>query len=239
MTTQSVSAQIMLNTGESVHLQSNITDGTESELKTAGNNVSSGGGVSAQSIGVFAEGKAITSFIQPVTAATKCVYAYISRRGEILKVLPVATNATDSAVYSKPYPCNVVLQAGDTIRVLTIASATARNCAYNVVTNRGVNAIFAVTPTGGSAGGTSNELTHILTNQGIGSSLQGQQIMSHFTNSSDAPKYMGGSVLILNDRGLPIGSSLAVNQNKLQVEPSMMGTCGIGLNFQAVVLTTS
>jgi hypothetical protein len=223
MTTQSVSAQIMLNTGESVNLQSTFTDGTESELKTAGNNVSSGGGVSAQSIGVFAEGKAITSFIQPVTAATKCVYAYISRRGEILKVLPVATNATNSAVYSKPYP----------------SSWRYHSSFNNVVTNRGVNAIFAVTPTGGSAGGTSNELTHILTNQGIGSSLQGQQIMSHFTNSSDAGKYMGGSVLVLNDRGLPIGSSLAVNQNNLQVEPSMMGTCGIGLNFQAVVLTTS
>lgn len=234
MTTQAVSAQIMLNTGESVNLLSTLTDGTEGELKTSGV-VSAGGGVSAQSIGVFAEGKAITSFIQPVTAVTKCVYAFISRRGEVLKVLPVATNATNSAVYSKPYPCNVVLQAGDTIRVLTLASATARNCAYNVVTNRGVNAIFAVTPSGAGT----NELTHILTGQSIGSSLQGQQIMSHFTNSSDAGKYRGGSVLILNDRGLPIGTSVAINQNNLQVEPSMMGVCGIGLNFQAVCITTS
>ena len=74
MTTQAVSAQLMLNTGESVNLSGTFTDGTESELQTSAV-VSAGGGVSAQSIGVFADGKVITSFIQPITAATKAVYA--------------------------------------------------------------------------------------------------------------------------------------------------------------------
>ena len=230
MTTQAVTAQIMLNTGESVNLSGTFTDGTESELQTSGV-VSAGGGVSAQSIGVFADGKVITSFIQPVTAATKAVYAYVSRRGEIYRCLPVASNT----VSSEAVQVNIPLQAGDTIRVLTIASSTARNCAYNVVTNRGVNAIFTVTPSGAAT----NELTHILTGQSIGSSLQGQQIVAHYTNSSDGAKYRGGSVLVLNDRGLPVGSSLAVNQNNLQVLPSMAGTCGINLNFQAVSITTS
>ena len=55
MTTQAVSAQIMLNTGESVNLSGTFTDTVESELLTSGN-VSAGGGVSAQSIGVFADG---------------------------------------------------------------------------------------------------------------------------------------------------------------------------------------
>lgn len=230
MTTQAVTAQIMLNTGESVNLSGTFTDGTESELQTSGV-VSAGGGVSAQSIGVFADGKVITSFIKPVTGATKVVYAYVSRRGEIYRCLPVATNT----VSSEAVQINIPLQAGDTIRVLTIASATARNCAYNVITNRGVNAIFTVTPSGAAT----NELTHILTGQSIGSSLQGQVITAHYTNSSDGAKYRGGSVLVLNDRGLPVGSSLAVNQNNLQVLPSMAGTCGINLNFQAVAITTS
>tara|TARA_R100000654_G_scaffold38933_1_gene64722 strand:- start:93 stop:785 length:693 start_codon:yes stop_codon:yes gene_type:complete len=230
MTTQKVSCQLMLSTGESVNLGGTFTDGTESELQTTGV-VSAGGGVSAQSIGVYAENKSIVSIIQPVTAENKIVYAYISRRGEILKCLPVASGT----VSSEPYPCQVLLQAGDTIRVLTKASITARDCAYNVVTNRGVNAIFTVTPSGAAT----NELTHILTGQSIGSSLQNQMIISHFTNSSDGAKYRGGSVLVLNDRGLPVGTSLAVNQNNLQVLPSMFGTCGINLNFKAVAITTS
>lgn len=234
MTTQAVSCQLTLSDGSSVNLGNTVTDGTLSELLTSGV-VSAGGGVSAQSIGTFGEGKVITSIIQPVTGATRVVHAFISRRGEILKCLPVATNATNSSVYSVPYPCNVLLQSGDTIQVLTQASSTSRTCAYNVVTAQGVNAIFGVTP----AGAATNELTHILTGQSIGSSLQGQTIVSHFTNSTDAGKYRGGSVLVLNDRGLPVGTSLAVNQNNLQVLPSMMGTCGIGLNFEAVCITTS
>jgi hypothetical protein len=230
MTTQAVSAQLMLSDGSSVNMLSTLTDGTEGEVQTSAV-VSAGGGVSAQSIGTFAEGKAITQIIQPFTAVTKIVYAYISRRGEILKILPIASGV----VATQPYPCNVVLQAGDTIRALTIASASARNCAYNVVTASGVNAIFTVTPSGAAT----NELTHILTGQSIGSSLQGQRIVSHFCNSTDGAKYRGGSVLVLNDRGLPVGSALAQSQSTLQVMPNGAGTCGVGLNFEAVCITTS
>ena len=230
MTTQAVSAQLMLSDGSSVNLLSTLTDGTPGEILTSAV-VSAGGGVSAQSIGTFAEGKAITQIIQPFTAVTKICYAYISRRGEILKILPVASGV----IATQPYPCNVVLQAGDTIRALTLASNTARACVYNVVTASGVNAIFSVTPSGAAT----NELTHILTNQSIGSSLQGQRIISHYTNSTDGAKYRGGSVLVLNDRGLPVGSSLAQSQTSLQVMPNGAGTCGIGLNFEAVCITTS
>ena len=230
MTTQAVSAQLMLSDGSSVNLLSTLTDGTPGEILTSAV-VSAGGGVSAQSIGTFAEGKAITQIIQPFTAVTKICYAYISRRGEILKILPVASGV----IATQPYPCNVVLEAGDTIRALTLASNTARACVYNVVTASGVNAIFSVTPSGAAT----NELTHILTNQSIGSSLQGQRIISHYTNSTDGAKYRGGSVLVLNDRGLPVGSSLAQSQTSLQVMPNGAGTCGIGLNFEAVCITTS
>ena len=59
MTTQAVSCQLMLNDGSSVNLLSTLTDGTQGELKTSGV-VSAGGGVSAQSIGTFGEGKVIT-----------------------------------------------------------------------------------------------------------------------------------------------------------------------------------
>jgi hypothetical protein len=132
-------------------------------------------------------------------------------------------------------PCAFRLQAGDTLRVLTAASNTNRAAAYNVVTNTGVNAIFTVTPTGAAT----NELTHILTGQQLGESLNGQTIMSHFFNSTDGAKYRGGSALILSDRGLPVGACIAVSQTSLQVQPNMMGLASIALNFKAVCITTS
>ena len=230
MTTQAVSAQFALNTGEQVNMLTTVTDGTESEVKTSGV-VSAAGGVSAQSLGTFADGKVITQIIQPPAAATKIIYAYISRRGEIAKVLPVVSGI----VVSQPQPCAFRLQAGDTLRVLTAASNTNRAAAYNVVTNQGVNAIFTVTPTGAAT----NQLTHILTGQTIGESLNGQSIAMHFFNSTDGAKYRGGSALILSDRGLPVGSCIATSQTDLQISPNMMGLCGIALNFQAVCITTS
>jgi len=138
-------------------------------------------------------------------------------------------------VVSQPMPCGFRLQAGDTLRVLTAASNTNRAAAYNVVTAQGVNAIFSVTPTGAAT----NQLTHILTGQTIGESLNGQRIASHYFNSTDGAKYRGGSALILSDRGLPVGACIAVAQTSLQVQPNSMGTCGIALNFQAVAITTS
>ena len=230
MTTQSVSAQFGLNTGEQVNMLTTVTDGLESELLTSGV-VTAAGGVSAQSLGTFADGKVITQIIQPPAASTKIIYAYISRRGEIAKVVPVVSGV----VVSQPLPCAFRLQAGDTLRVLTAASNTDRTAAYNVTTNQGVHAIFSVKPTGAAT----NQLTHILTGQTIGQSLTGQSLASHFFNSTDGAKYRGGSALVLSDRGLPVGACIATSQTDLQVNANMMGLCGIALNFQAVCITTS
>jgi len=145
--------------------------------------------------------------------------------------LPVVS----SVVVSQPLPCAFRLQAGDTLRVLTAASNANRAAAYNVITNAGVHAIFSVTPTGAAT----NQLTHILTGQTIGESLNGQRIASHFFNSTDGAKYRGGSALILSDRGLPVGACIATSQVDLQVAPNSMGLAPIALNFQAVCITTA
>ena len=228
MANVAVQAAFMLNTGEVVDMNTTMAEGTVSELQT-----STTYAVSAVSIGQYAEGKTITQIMQPPTAPNGIAYAYVNRRGEILCALPVGV----AGVVSKPcdMPFQFVLQAGDTIQVLALTAA-ARNFSYSVITSNNVHAIFAGTPSG--AGNT--DLTHILSGQGIGASLTGQSIRAQWATSVDGSKIdSGGGVYVLNDRGLPIGGSVAVNPSNLQPAANMKGLAPIGLNFVARVTTNS
>jgi hypothetical protein len=62
MASVAVQASFMLSTGEVVDCKTTLTEGTEGELLT-----STDYSVSAVSLGTYAEGKMITSIIQPVT----------------------------------------------------------------------------------------------------------------------------------------------------------------------------
>jgi len=237
MTTQTVTAQLMLNTGESVALSSTFTDGTESELKTSGV-VGTGGGISATSIGTFADGKTITSILQPPASSGGSdgngfvTYAYIARRGAIVACLPVAT----LGVYSEPSPMMFRLQAGDTIRCLTAYSAAQkRQVSLNVVTSTGTNAIFSVTPTGAG----NNDLTHILSGQSFGESLQGQTVNMHYTTAKEQALSAGSQVFYLNDRGLPKGGCVMVNPDNLQMQANAAGLVAVALNDVARTVTSA
>tara|TARA_R100001086_G_C11845487_1_gene260136 strand:+ start:3126 stop:3839 length:714 start_codon:yes stop_codon:yes gene_type:complete len=237
MTTQTVTAQLMLNTGESVALSSTFTDGTESELKTSGV-VGTGGGISATSIGTFADGKTITSILQPPASSGGSdgngfvTYAYIARRGAIVACLPVAT----LGVYSEPSPMMFRLQAGDTIRCLTAYSAAQkRQVSFNVVTSTGTNAIFSVTPTGAG----NNDLTHILSGQSFGESLQGQTVSMHYTTAKEQALSAGSQVFYLNDRGLPKGGCVMVNPDNLQMQANAAGLVAVALNDVARTVTSA
>ena len=109
MSTQIVTAAVMLNTGELVSLQATATDGTESELQTSGT-VGAGGGISATSIGTYANGKSITHFIQPISASGQVQYAYLARRGEILRCIEIGSSEQMNEPVQIP---PVQLQAGD------------------------------------------------------------------------------------------------------------------------------
>ena len=185
------------------------------------------------SIGQFADGKVITQIIQPPTAPNGIAYAYIDRRGEILCVLPVAIAGVqcESETPLKTF----ALQAGDTIRVMANTAAD-KEFAYSVVTNAGVHAIFANTPT--SAG--NYELTHIKSGQGLGASLTGQSIICHFATSVQGSALdSGGGVYILNDKGLPVGGVAATDPGNLQLVKSNLGGAAIFLNFVARVTTNA
>ena len=237
MTTQTVTAQLMLNTGESVALSSTFTDGTESELQTSGV-VGTGGGIAATSIGTFADGKVITAILQPPMASGGSdgngfvQYAYIARRGAIVACLPVGT----FGVYSEPTTMAFRLQAGDTIRCQTSYSAAQkRGVALNVVTTAGTNAIFTVYPTGAG----NNDLTHILSGQSFGESLQGQVVAFHYVTGKEQSLSAGSQVFYLNDRGLPKGGCVMINPDNLQQQANRVGLAAVALNDVARTVTSA
>ena len=228
MANVAVKASFRLNTGEIVDMNTTMAEGTVTELQT-----STTYAVAAVSIGQYAEGKSIASIIQPPSAPNGIAYAYVNRRGEILCALPVAVEGVQ--VQPSPMPFNFVLQAGDTIQVMANTAAD-REFSYSLITTDNVHAIFAATP----AGAGNVELTHILSGQGIGASLTGKSIRSHWATSVDGSKLTsGGGVYILNDRGLPIGGTAAVKPQNLQPSPNGMGSATLGLNFVARVSTSS
>lgn len=228
MANVAVKAAFMLNTGEMVDMNTTMAEGTVTELKT-----STTYAVAAVSIGQYAEGKSITQIIQAPSAPNGIAYAYVNRRGEILCALPVAKEGVASQPC--PMPFGFVLQAGDTIQVMANTAAD-REFSYSVITSDNVHAIFAATPSG--AGNV--ELTHILSGQGIGASLTGKTLAAQWATSVDGSKLTsGGGVYVLNDRGLPIGGTVATNPANLQPKANTMGRCTLGLNFVARVSTSS
>lgn len=228
MANVSVQASFLLNTGEVVDMDTTMTEGTAAELKT-----STKYSVSAVSIGTYGEGKVITQIIQPPQAPNGIAWAYVNRRGAILCALPVAV----AGVESQPcvMPASFVLQAGDTIQVMANTAAD-REFALSVITTQGTHAIFSATP----AGAADTSLTHILSGQDLGASLTNQRIAAHWATSVDGSKISsGGGVYYLNDRGLPMGGTVATKPQNLQVKPNNVGGVVVGLNWQARVTTSS
>lgn len=228
MANVSVQAAFQLNTGEIVDMSTTMAEGTATELLT-----STTYSVSAVSIGTYGEGKVITQIIQPPQAPNGIAWAYVNRRGAILCVLPVAVAGVESQPC--PMPFNFVLQAGDTIQVMANTAAD-REFALSTITNAGVHAIFSGTP----AGAANTDLTHILSGQDLGSSLTGQTIVAHWATSVDGSKLSsGGGVYYLNDRGLPMGGTVATKPQNLQPKANNTGGVTVGLNWQARVITSS
>ena len=227
MANVTVKAQFMLSTGELVSMSGTLAEGTASELQT-----STTYSTAATSIGQFANGNTITAMVQPPTAPNGIAYAYIERRGAIICVLPVSIDGVQDAPC--PMPAMIQLQAGDTIQVMANTAAD-REFSYSVITNRGVHAIFAGTPSGSG----NTDLTHILSGQSIGQSLTGQSVVRHWATSVDGSKLSTGGVLCLNDRGLPVGGCSATKPQNLQPKPNALGGYAVNLNFVARVTTSS
>jgi hypothetical protein len=227
MASVTVKSQFMLNTGELISMSGTLTEGTEGELQT-----STTYSTAATSIGQFANGKVLTSIVQPPTAPNGVSYAYIERRGAIVCAIPVAIDGVQSKPCAMPFA--VQLQAGDTLQVMA-STAASRLFSYSVITGSNVHAIFTGTPSGSG----NTDLTHVLSGQSIGQSLTGQTIARHMATSVDGSKLSTGGVLCLNDRGLPVGGCSATVPQNLQTEYNNTGGYLVNLNFVARVTTSS
>jgi len=227
MANVTVKAQFMLNTGELVSMSGTLAEGTESELQT-----STTYSTTATSLGQFANGKVLTSIVQPPTAPNGIAYAYIERRGAIQCAIPVCVDGVQSEACAMPFQFQ--LQAGDTLQVLANTAAN-RTFAYSVITSSNVHAMFSGVPSG--AGNT--DLTHILSGQQLGQSLTGQRVISQMATSVDGSKLSTGGIVALNDRGLPIGGVSATVPQNLQAKYQPLGGYAVNLNFVARVTTSS
>jgi len=226
MATNTVTGVLNCADGRKIPLSSEIAESTEATLQT-----SVAFTVTAQDIGDYMPGARVVSGL--VTALNGISYAYILRQGLILATIPVCVNGVAS---STPALCSpVTLQPGDVLRVLTL-TASERDAALIVRTNRGVDRIFVGTP----ASGTTTQLLDLQTGNAIGNTLQGQMIQKAVFTSIDGAKIEspGGGAQIFDNLGNMAGAVTC--SDPASVQPIMsMEMIPVQLNFTASVLTNA
>ena len=225
MATNTVTGNIVCSDGTNIPLNSELAEGTESDLKT--DTVYT---VSAQNIGDFAPGKTITHAL--VSSANGAGYCYVLSQGLVACLIPYAVKGaiTDGApALCQPY----TLRAGDKVRYMN-STAAARLAAMSCYTARGVSRIFKVLVTGGAT----NVLVDLQTSNNIGDTLQGDRIIKVMGTSVDAAKIETQGFFTVDALGNVVGTSAATNP--IVQQPSF-SSCSIpiALNYKAQFLTNA
>jgi hypothetical protein len=226
MASVTVSGFLNCSDGTVIPLQNTSqAEGTEFTLQTNATYT-----VSQQNVGDYAPGRTIIS--GSIQAPNGISYAYILRQGLVAAILPVSIKGTSGAG-GFPLCAPFTLQPGDQVRCLHL-TATARNLAVCVYTNRGVSRIFTVTPSGAAT----NEPVDLQTGNSVGDTLQGQVVTKAFVTSVDGSKIDGGGCLMLNEAGTVSGAIPANNPINSDVYYSMV-SIPCALNYAWTVVTTS
>jgi len=220
------SGYLRTNTRDQIPVEATLTESTEGELTTDPTFT-----VTAQSIGNYKVGSTIMG--GNIYGKNNVAYCYVLRQGVVLGwMLPNVFGVTNK---EEQFSAPIQLRAGDTLRMLTLASAT-RTCTLLVKTSSGVSRIFTGTPSGA---GTTN-LLDIQDGTAIGDVLQGQTIVMASALSIDDNKLdtSCGSILIRNASGQLAGAIPVSNPTK--AEPMMSNVnIPIALNFTASVITSA
>lgn len=217
---------LITSAGDQIPLRNDsVTNGTETSLLTDSNVTTA-----AVAIGDYKPGAVITHGV--VSAGNSMSYAYVLRQGVIVSICNVGLAGVADEL--KPLSLPVTLQPGDDLRILSL-STTARNAALCVTTNAGISRIFVATP---NAAGTF-ELLDLQTSNSIGSTLQGQSVISAYFTSVDGTKIVSGTgAWIKNPSGQVVGAfpstSVAKNATGLTMQ-----TVPIALNFVAEIVTNA
>jgi len=211
--------------------RTDIAQGTAEVLQTS---TQSNFTISATAIGTAYPGKTIVAQLGPIQSTVGISYAYLLRAGQIIQIYAVGISGVSSEGVI-PTCTGVTLQAGDEVYVMT-NSAADRELALSVYTNKGVYHIFAVTPSTGAT----NTLVSILTSNGIGDTLQGQNVVKAMSTSVDgillAPS--GNGVYVLDDKNNIVGGVTSTNPIKASTAWDGVNI-PIGLNYAAQGITSA
>jgi len=209
-------------------LRTDLLEGTEEPVSTDVNYT-----VSAQSAGQYAtqSGRGFVAVQAMMTAENQATYAYVLGLGGQIKIaLPVAATSAANGPEALPYAKSLV--SGDTVRMMS-NTATDRQVCLTVATKQGTYACFENTPTGAGE----FELTHIITGQSLGQSLDGQTLSHVFVSAYGHNNIIsGGGVYVLNGSGSVVGAASAMDSQLGALSWSRVNI-PIGLSFQAVVRT--
>lgn len=224
MASVTVSGALFCSDGTVIDLEATLVEATESNLT-----VNTTYSVTASNIGDYAPGKTITGgYVQGHNGIS---YAYVLRQGLVEGIVPVCMKGLTPANWPLCRP--ITLQPGDILRCMT-NTASDRELALCVYTNKGVSRIFTVTP----SSATTNEPIDLQTGNGLGDTLTGQIIVKAFCSSVDGNKINGGGAVAVNEKGMPVG---VVPANNPQSTPLYFSSVSIpvALNYQWAVVTTS
>jgi len=209
-------------------LRTDLAEGSEEAVDTDVNYT-----VSSQSAGQYAtqSGRGFLAVQSMMTAENQATYAYVlGLGGQIKLALPVAATSAANGPEALPYAKTLV--SGDSVRMMSNTS-TDRQVALTVATKQGNYAIFQNTPTGSGE----VELTHVITGQSIGQSLDGQTLSHVFVSAYGHNNIIsGGGAYILNGSGSVVGAASAMDSQLGALSWSRVNI-PIGLSFQAVVRT--
>ncbi len=196
MANVNVSGILMCSDGTTISLSSTIADDAgESSLQT-----STTYSVTASNVGDYAPGKVIVKAM--IQSDANLVYAYVLRQGLIATILPISIKGLGC---QSPLPllAGFQMQPGDIVRVLVLPIAN-RTVAVNTYTNQGVYRIFDVATASGNV-----EPIDLQTGNSVGDTLQGQVIVKAWCaggNAANCVKVVDGGALMLNEKGMPVGS---------------------------------
>ena len=185
--------------------------------------------MSAVSVGDYAPGKTVTRGL--VQADNGISYCYILRQGLVAAIISVGLKGicNNTPALNVPF----TLQAGDKVQVLT-ETASARDAALCVFTNRGTARIFKGTP----ASGPTTELTDLKTGNSIGSTLQNEVCTAAFFTSLDGSKIESPGAVIVDALGNVVGSVATSDPAKYQAQMVPL-SAPIDLNYVAQILTNA
>jgi len=227
MATNTVEGVLRCSNGQLIPLEGEVAESTETSLSTNTTYTTT-----AQSAGDYGQGWTVTNAL--VTCDNGAGYCYILSQGLIAVTIPIGVKGVTGEMPALPKP--YVLKPGDAVRVLNLAAAT-RTASLSVYTDRGECRIF-YTSTAPSGGGT-HALTDLQTGNSIGSTLQGQKILSGYFTSVDGAKIESGGAYIVTDGNNVVGSVSATNPIKKQPLSVAVFGAPIALNYTAVFKTNA